>query len=950
MTPFFEQLQNHLTEAQKRTTATALSTASLKAGFRPDLSIEETYQRFAYRDLLSVVADDDPLGPSGARFPNRKVVRFGDGPNAVFDTAKILDVRVYIQGIDVTPYLRPEMSKSNNTLDGINTVTLVVDNAENRFVWTEKNLARFYGRTNPVAVESQRRLNQGNLDPTAQVRLERAVANLTTSRFGANEDVKRLMFEYKADATRNPVIRNAKNNVMFARYDLAPNRAIFSKLDPVRVFVLYPFRVPDGSTEELWMPEFTGFVSRCPGEDDNLTGASTISIECSCWMQEVLQRMRISFDPARGTLNPLDSFGFAAPTDTDQTGDGITPTGTNNNPVLENSQNLFENLTDRFFTLENSQFYDDIVGSAYNQPFPNLPMEEAVKQLLVFNQARFTENKAGRGVRNVEYGGTFIYDADSADRAASRQFLEDWHSFTLFGPKRRPWTRAEMEAVGVGTTTDGPWSPYSLRLWFLLPKDGSGPRNVADLSSVEISQTHEVNWTTRAEVLRNLVNSIDYRGFITPYGDLVIEPPFADFRPEDFGQYAEVLRVDGGLMSTSFCDEANDPIGAFILTSGFAQGRGDTGSPISDFTEIKTLAVAPYVIGRYGVTVETDSTPFLMAQDRKVAQQRAVVELQKRNARCHEASFSFAHRPFILPNRPVHHIPRSRIGLTVSVDTSYTFAGEPSATVSVGLEHIRLWTGAYRSPETLANLSDEQLAEIAGSAMDIDSLRGIDAYEGVDPIELQVFANVMAGESTPTSARFGWGSVTAPASGVYVLSRANVLGESDEPTQGGEDDHDFGTETDVAVTTPPGGLIKFAANPLSTVVMTSPKGIRTRDGRTKEHNGIDLRASVGTPLRAVDDGEIIAFGNDKSRPKNGYFITLRTKDRYRVQMIHLDASTEALLRARTTRTVKAGEVIGYTGKSGQGNRDPHLHLEVRDPSGKLVDPVPLLPGEVTGKV
>ena len=95
----------------------------------------------------------------------------------------------------------------------------------------------------------------------------------------------------------------------------------------------------------------------------------------------------------------------------------------------------------------------------------------------------------------------------------------------------------------------------------------------------------------------------------------------------------------------------------------------------------------------------------------------------------------------------------------------------------------------------------------------------------------------------------------------------------------------------------------------------------------KTHNGIDLRASVGTPILAADDGVIKSTGNsDNVCPGGSYgrWVLIEHPSRLTTLYAHL-----SLVRASAGQEVKRGQIIGYSGDSGY-TTGPHLHFTVYD--------------------
>ena len=102
------------------------------------------------------------------------------------------------------------------------------------------------------------------------------------------------------------------------------------------------------------------------------------------------------------------------------------------------------------------------------------------------------------------------------------------------------------------------------------------------------------------------------------------------------------------------------------------------------------------------------------------------------------------------------------------------------------------------------------------------------------------------------------------------------------------------------------------------------------------HNGIDLLAEVGTPVRAARSGRVIAATSNNGM---GNFIRIQHADTMVTLYGHLSA-----IYVSNNQRVRQGQVIGAVGKTGNARyRDmlAHLHFEVRkdgilqDPSGYL---------------
>jgi murein DD-endopeptidase MepM/ murein hydrolase activator NlpD len=91
------------------------------------------------------------------------------------------------------------------------------------------------------------------------------------------------------------------------------------------------------------------------------------------------------------------------------------------------------------------------------------------------------------------------------------------------------------------------------------------------------------------------------------------------------------------------------------------------------------------------------------------------------------------------------------------------------------------------------------------------------------------------------------------------------------------------------------------------------------------HDGIDLRASIGTPVRAALSGTVSGAGNTDLVPgcySFGKWIMVEHPDGLSTLYAHLSLQT-----ASVGQDVYTGETIGYSGNTGY-TTGPHLHLGV----------------------
>jgi len=112
----------------------------------------------------------------------------------------------------------------------------------------------------------------------------------------------------------------------------------------------------------------------------------------------------------------------------------------------------------------------------------------------------------------------------------------------------------------------------------------------------------------------------------------------------------------------------------------------------------------------------------------------------------------------------------------------------------------------------------------------------------------------------------------------------------------------------------------------------APRGDRT-------HSGVDIRASVGTPLYATHAGTIIEVGTNRNSTA-GLYVKIRAANGVSSRYIHMDR-----IDVRLNQQVTIGQQIGTTGDSGRKDDGsgyaPHLHFELYDANGTAVDPIHL---------
>jgi hypothetical protein len=118
--------------------------------------------------------------------------------------------------------------------------------------------------------------------------------------------------------------------------------------------------------------------------------------------------------------------------------------------------------------------------------------------------------------------------------------------------------------------------------------------------------------------------------------------------------------------------------------------------------------------------------------------------------------------------------------------------------------------------------------------------------------------------------------------------------------------------------------------PTNVVVVTSRFGIRGKE----HHDGVDLRAHMGTTVHAAADGKVI-YAGAKIRGY-GRMVVLRHAGKLSTVYAH-----NSKLLVSAGQRVRRGQRIALSGSSGHST-GPHLHFEVRQ-GVAAIDPLLLMP-------
>ena len=102
------------------------------------------------------------------------------------------------------------------------------------------------------------------------------------------------------------------------------------------------------------------------------------------------------------------------------------------------------------------------------------------------------------------------------------------------------------------------------------------------------------------------------------------------------------------------------------------------------------------------------------------------------------------------------------------------------------------------------------------------------------------------------------------------------------------------------------------------------------DGNTRNHQGIDLEAPIGTPCYAIGDGVVTLV---EERGDYGLRVTLQLDEQHTGRSLWAFYAHLSKAKVAAGDRVRLGDVIALTGESGNARgmaaADQHLHFELR---------------------
>jgi hypothetical protein len=456
-----------------------------------------------------------------------------------------------------------------------------------------------------------------------------------------------------------------------------------------------------------------------------------------------------------------------------------------------------------------------------------------------------------------------------------------------------------VDIIGVNTRYDGMYSSSAGSLKVLLP--GSLDKTSYDILWAEVFEMPSVDVfkvTPRLDVFAAFVtHRTDFVFYTTPKGHIVVEFPLIDNQSancfgtlDEYGQpWRSYSKVD---RTGAYSDQVNLD-GLFSVASampyfGTLKTEYDK-VPFYQPNPLDTQSSISYtLLQKIGVKVtRSDPIEGVIPTTVDAARLKADLILSRTNRGSYSGSVGMRFQPRNILNRNVEFWDVGRAGVVSLVNSSFIKDGLPSYSYTVS--YIREWDGTYLQ----------------------DGRRSYSVAYG------ELLTNI----GIDYAAFFEEGMYSATVEETQVETTSAGV----PPARRSEANRPYRYPPSDISRDPLRGLAGRDGRPPITGDVGDP-----RPGHT--HEGVDLRAPIGTPIYATEGGKVTASGWG-----DGYGWRVRIEQPDGSFQVYGHMASDPSLSLPAGNTVGAGTQIGGVGSSGTSS-GPHLHYEDYTPEEGYTNP------------
>lgn len=233
------------------------------------------------------------------------------------------------------------------------------------------------------------------------------------------------------------------------------------------------------------------------------------------------------------------------------------------------------------------------------------------------------------------------------------------------------------------------------RLMMLIPRSLGQARRTIVTNELVSSFNLNTEWSTRGDVLYDVVQRIQFVFYVSPKGDFCVEFPLFDASPEQFGKFAKNYLVgvpDTTNVSSQFSDTLvmTQAVCSPVIIQNMEKTAPDTLAAQVGLQQVVTLW---HLIPLYGVR-NAPITPRGYIATTQAAQLYAMICLNRLNADSYTQKVTMNPRMTAWLNRPFYIQRRNHIGTTRTISHNITWGEGGTATTDLGLASMRGWDGS----------------------------------------------------------------------------------------------------------------------------------------------------------------------------------------------------------------------------------------------------------------